>query len=102
VHFDPYVSEIVSKELNTESSKQFQQEELALQKSKSGEWAVVNDSLEQDMMLVLTSFKGLIFQNKALEPAAVAHLKRLMQGSQMREGLLEVMAEVGTGMRQIY
>ena len=54
------------------------------------------------MMLVLTSFKGLIFQNKVLEVNAVTHLKHLMQSSQMREGLLEVMAEVGTGMRQIY
>lgn len=69
----------MSKELNMESSKQFQQEELELKKAKSGEWAVVNDSLEQDMMLVLTSLKGLIFQNRALEPASVVHLKHLMQ-----------------------
>lgn len=58
--------------------------------------------MEHDILHVLTSLKGLIFQNKALESEAVAHLKRLMQSSQMREGLLEVMAEVGTGMRQIY
>lgn len=46
-----------------ESSKQFQLDELALQKSKSGEWAVVTDadSLEHDILHVLTSLKALIF-----------------------------------------
>lgn len=37
-----------------------------------------------------------------MDPQDVIHLKHLMQNSLMRNGLHEVLAEIGTGMRQIY
>ena len=61
----------------------------------------MNDEMEEDRKILLTQFKGMLFESKPISIEQKGVLISLMHSDTMRETLTDILMEVGTSCKQI-